>query len=813
MGDALEAVREGLAGAYRIERLLGEGGMASVYLAQDQRHDRRVAVKVLRPELALTIGAERFNREIGIAARLNHPHILPLLDSGTLALGGGLSLSAYYVMPFVEGESLRDRLAREGRLSVPVAVALAREIADALDYAHRNGVVHRDVKPENILLTEGHAVVADFGIARALDEAATSSVTLTGQSIGTPAYMSPEQVMGEHELDGRTDQYALGCTLFEMLTGKPPWSGGSATSLLARRLAEPPPSVRTSEPSVPMTVDRALQRCLAREADQRFATAADFAEALASGASTGMNVPLPRRTLTLVAGLGLVAAAAAVSLTRMAGARTDGITTIAIAPPAPDSATAYLSEGMLAAVADLLRRLPQLRITAPSLVAQVQRRQPGLNAEELGQRLKVGAVLTWALDRRGDSLLLNAELLRVPGGALMWSGRYRRSLSDVLALQSEVARAISDSLRLELTGEERATLRRQPTTSASAYELYLRGRRFLTLAVPPGVRGARVLADSAVYYGEKALAIDSGFGRAWGLIADFHNLAAVRGWRTPFGEELDKSIALARQALARDSSSGEAWETIVTPYVFFFDDWVTAGRLLSRGRVLAPTHPGTLRFGAIYLGEVEGKLDSAIASARLSADLDESPAALNTLGDLYMRARQYDSAVAVLRRAIALDSSVLGPRLRLVTTYERLGRYSDAVSERRSWQGEAAAAPFADGLAAAGGAGYQAALKRHLYDRIDSLLTLVGGPRQYPRDTLPPIPETRVALLYGQLGDWKAATDWVLKEYQRRPKRLRLWLTNPDMQGLRMDPRFMALVRREGLEKWLLFPMQPGGAK
>src|SRR5262249_19633012 len=228
-----DVLRKALEGRYRIERLLGEGGMATVYLAEDLRHSRRVAVKVLRAELTQTIGVERFNREIGIAARLNHPHILPLLDSGTLDFGPDREPSAFYVMPFVPGESLRDRLLREGKLPVPVALRLAREVADALDHAHRQGVIHRDIKPENILLSEQHAVVADFGIARALDQAQFGNITQTGQTLGTPAYMSPEQAVGEAVIDGRADLYALGCTLFAMLTGQPPCQRGRTALTVA----------------------------------------------------------------------------------------------------------------------------------------------------------------------------------------------------------------------------------------------------------------------------------------------------------------------------------------------------------------------------------------------------------------------------------------------------------------------------------------------------------------------------------------------------------------------------------------------------
>src|ERR1041385_6833334 len=265
MPERLAALRDALSGRYAVERLLGEGGMATVYLARDERHQRPVAIKLLNPELTRAIGVDRFSREIEIAARLSHPHILPLLDSGTVDLGAACPVCPYYVMPFVEGESLRDKLRRVRVLPLEEALRITREVADALEHAHRRGVVHRDIKPENILLSGDHAVVADFGIGRALDQAGAESLTRTGQVLGTPQYMSPEQITGEKEIDGRTDVYSLGCVLYEMVSGVPPGAGGGTMqSLLARRLAEAPPRVRTANPAGPPQIEPALLREIGR---------------------------------------------------------------------------------------------------------------------------------------------------------------------------------------------------------------------------------------------------------------------------------------------------------------------------------------------------------------------------------------------------------------------------------------------------------------------------------------------------------------------------------------------------------------------
>jgi eukaryotic-like serine/threonine-protein kinase len=308
MKEISDRLRSELAGRYTIERELGRGGMATIYLAYDLRHDRDVALKVMHPEVAAALGPERFLREIRISARLDHPHILTLIDSGQT--DGVL----WYVLPYVRGESLRAKLAREKQLSVEEAIRIATQVASALDYAHRHGIIHRDIKPENILLHEGEAVVADFGIALAVREAGGERLTETGLSLGTPHYMSPEQATGSREPDPRSDLYSLGAVVYEMLTGEPPHTGPTAQAVIAKLLSERPTRIRTVRADVPDHIEAAVAKALAKVPADRFASASEFATALGRPGTGGM-ARRRRRVAVVAAGIGVVILMLAAGLT------------------------------------------------------------------------------------------------------------------------------------------------------------------------------------------------------------------------------------------------------------------------------------------------------------------------------------------------------------------------------------------------------------------------------------------------------------------------------------------------------------------
>ncbi len=431
MSDLAGRLEVALTGRYAIERELGHGGTALVFLGRDPKHERVVAIKVLRPELAVALGAERFLREIKLTARLNHPHILPLLDSGEAA--GFL----YYVMPYVEGESLRDRLVREPQLPVEEALIIAREVADALEYAHQQGVVHRDIKPENILISAGHAVVADFGIARAIQAAGAQTVTQTGMLLGTPAYMSPEQAAGESELDGRSDIYSLGCVLYEMWAGAPPFTGLTAQAVIAMRFTHRPPEVSSVRDGVPVWGSRAVARALARDPAERYATAAQLAAALIApepGSPAEREAPTDKSIAVL-------------PFTNMSS----------------DPEIEYFGDGIAEEIINALAQLPGLRVAGRSSAFSFKGKREDLRV--IGDKLSVGTVLEGSVRKAGAQLRITAQLVNVADGYHLWSERFDREPEDVFAIQEEIARTIAERLQVSLAGSDQMTLR--PTSSIS----------------------------------------------------------------------------------------------------------------------------------------------------------------------------------------------------------------------------------------------------------------------------------------------------------------------------------------------------------
>jgi hypothetical protein len=390
---------------------------------------------------------------------------------------------------------------------------------------------------------------------------------------------------------------------------------------------------------------------------------------------------------------------------------------------------------------------------------------------------------------------MRAELLEIPGGSLLWSSRYDRPFRDIMAIQTEIARTISDSLRITLRGEDVDRLARQPTRDPVAYDLYLKGVSFLTRASPFGGTLARESGDSVFVYADRILARDPSFAGGHRLRADAYLVAAFRGWRRPFRAIMDSGNAELKQVLALDSTFASGWANRGVIALYLTDDWTAVKRDLSTAVRLDPDLAYARQYYGIYLGEIEGQLDSAVGHLAHAARLEPEPIYLNSLGDLLMRARRYDSALAVLRAALAKDAMIPGPWTRIIQIYERTGRWKEAIEARRHAPDTTGAARFAAAFEKEGETGYRRVLEQDIRRRIDSLVTRLNGPQDEIADTVAPLREVRIALLYAQLGEWSKAMDWVLRDRARRPKRISWVLVHPDLAALRNDPRFEALKR------------------
>jgi eukaryotic-like serine/threonine-protein kinase len=783
-----EQLHTGLSGNYRIERELGRGGTATVFLAQDLKHDRPVALKVLHPDLAAALGPERFRREISFVARLQHPHIVTLLDSGDT--GGRL----WFTMPYVEGETLRSRLQREQRLPLEEALAVAREVGRALDYAHEHGVVHRDIKPENIFLaTDGSTLLADFGIARALD--AHDPLTLGGVPLGTPAYMSPEQANGEPVIDARTDIYSLGAVLYEMLAGEPPYTGSTWPAVLLKRFTTPAPSVRQLRPNVPDAVDHTIQRALARDAADRFASAADFVRALQEGPGVSARSRLVRqlrriRTLPLAGfGLGLLLGLGLLFgwLRFRAGPDRPAIRRIAVLPfvnlnQAEDE---YFAEGITDDVRGKLAALPGLQVTARSSSGRYAKssRPPQEIGRDLGVEYLLTGTVRWekGQERRGR-VRVSPELVQASTGSTRWQQTFEAPLTNVFQVQADIAGRVAQALDIALAAGQRQHLAEQPTGDLAAYDLYLRGQHAFHRRTAAGLVEARS-------FFEQAIALDPRFALPHAGLADVY--VVLPFWMdVPPRQTYPRAVAAALKALELDSMLGRAHAALADARALYEWDWTAAERGFKRALELEPNNANTHHwYGEDYL-MVVGRTEEGIREGQRARVLDPlSTVYATTLAQSLLSAGRYDEALALANELLSLEPDypvLYETRGRALLHTQRLDEAVEAFRRNLDLSGRRAMARALLGYA------YARMNRRGDAERILEEL------RSHEPDAY--ASPTAVALLHAGLGDTAEAFRWLeAAAGERDPFLIYFFVVDPILAGLREDPRGVALLGRMNL--------------
>ncbi len=790
MTDHTAVLQTALSDRYRFERELGRGGMATVYLARDLKHDRPVALKVVKPELAASLGGERFLREIRTAARLQHPHILTVLDSGEAGQrGSGAAL--WFTMPYVEGETLRERLRREGQLPLGEAIRIATEVSRALDYAHAHGVIHRDIKPENILLgDDGTTLVGDFGIAKAMGGAAGQTgggaereLTDTGVMVGTPAYMSPEQASGERELDGRTDVYSLGCVLYEMLAGEPPFTGGSAQAVIAKRLMEPAPHIGTLR-QVPWEVERAVTQALARSPADRWHAAGALATALAE-----YGAPVAPRTRPSVVRWAAISLAAAATGAAAAWAalsrpweprRADSVAVLPFENLSPDAENEYFSDGMTEELITALSRVEGLRVAARTSSFALKGRNPDVG--EVRSRLGVETVLAGSVRRAGGRLRVTAELVDARDGYRMWAAAFDRQPGDAFAVQQELSEAIAEELRGHL--EPGAVPGRRHPPDAEAYDLYLRGRHAWRRRTRDGLLEARDLF-------ERAIARDPSLARAHAGLADAFVVMTL--WSdVPPGETYPRAKAAALQALALDSMLAEPHATLGNVHTMYEWDWPAAERRFKRALELDPSSGNTYHwYGGDYLAAV-GRLEEAVKTVERGRELDPLSVTINaSYGLILYRVGRYGEALEHLESVRSMDPEFALVHSGIGQVHLIEGRYAEAL-EALERSVDSSVRHSAD-VALVG-------MARAMAGRREGAESLLVELRQ--RDSAGYVSPAGMALLHLGLGD--TAQAWTSLERAaevRDPLLVYLFVSDPLLAGLREEERGEALLASMGLRE------------
>jgi serine/threonine-protein kinase len=791
IGAAREApadLQAALAGRYTIGRELGRGGMATVYLARDERHRRDVALKVVHQDLASIVGpssgARRFQREIEIAARLNHPHILPLYDSGAAA--GHL----YYIMPFVDGETLRGRLARAGALSIHDAVRLLRDVARALAHAHGHGVVHRDIKPENILLNrDGDALVADFGVAKALAAAVgpdQQTLSAIGLVLGTPAYMAPEQALGDADTDHRADLYALGLVAYEVLAGAPPFSGRNAHELTAAHLTKAPTPIGDLRPDVPPALARLVTALLAKAPAERPQDATQVLRALADEPNATLSpvvtrplrsrARVPKRIVLGVSALLLVTAVVWLGTYWRSDSVMPPSPSIAVIPFVSTSGNADddpFTDGLTDELIAALSRVPALKVVGRTSVFAL--RGKNLTIRTFADTLHVNYLVEGTVRRAQERLKVAAQLVDVRDSRVAWSASYDRDRRDIFAVQEQIARDIATTLSVRLTGNDVPTrLAPQPTEDFEAYQLYSKGRYFFSLR-------RRDDLHRAVQYFVEATQRDSGFARAYAGLADAYSALGILGFERPH-DVFPKARAAAERAIALDPKLGEAHGALAHELFTYEWNWKAAEESFTTAIALDPKYTQIrLAYAAFLQGQDRG--EEALAQLRVMREVDPLAATGSMSGRVYVNSHRPDEAIRDLKETLELNPrSELAHQL-LGHAYLQKRMNDEAIQEFRR-------AAALNGVRDSAHLAYAYGVTGHRADGQRLIETLVAsGQRRY----LPPF---HIALAYAGLGDKDAAFRWLERAYDEHASFMDGLKVTPGFDGLHSDPRFAALLKR-----------------
>ena len=765
--DAEGRLKSALAGRYAIEREIGRGGMATVYLARDLKHGRRVAIKVLRPELAATLGPERFIREIEIAANLSHPHILPLFDSGE---ADGL---LYYVMPFVEGEALRERLDREGKLPVAEAVRLTDEIASALSYAHEQGIVHRDVKPENIMLSGGRAVVADFGIGRALAAAGGQPLTGTGFAVGTPAYMSPEQAFGEADLDGRSDVYALGCVVYEMVSGHTPFQAETPQAQMAKHAAGTVKSMRAADPKIPLFLERAVERALAKDPSERFQTAGAFAQALTSEMVVAPTAKRRRSRFIAFGATALVVLAAVwgiqTFMSRPAYER------LAVLPPTNltnDPEQEYLVKGMHDALISELQRAGVSVIARTSVLQYADTQMP---IREIAAQLGVDALIESSVFRAGDSVEMEVRLVDGRTQQYVAEPIIRGSqLQNVLTLYRSLTRAIASEIHAALTPQAEAVLADARPVNQEAYEAFVRGQFHCWRLTPADL-------EQALAYFQRSLLLDPTYAPAQAGIAWVWFGMGFFGFM-PSREAAAHGIEAYREALAMDSTLAETQYAAALIRTWYEWDWEGAETAFERAIEINPNYADAIMSYSAYLAQT-GRSEEARPYIDRALVLDPvNPLARSFNGFRMIYERRYAEGIEEFEEARRIEPDNPAVFANLAGAYFLNGDYDEGLAMWRKLLADDE--EFQEVL----GLGYlEGGARTALVRGAEALASRPGAAEFYP---------FVITYMFAWAGERERTLDWLEIMFQTRNPTLVATFLDPSLDFVVDDPRYQELLRR-----------------